>query len=146
MKIIKTIAHLLAAALACFIVASMLHTQSVLNRLVELNIQIPTSERIATVLADLQGLAPSYGVIILIGLSIAFFITSLVLKRLTINPIVLYSTAGMIAVGTILLAMYPILNITLLAGARGTFGFLSQCLAGALGGLLFGALRSQRTD
>ncbi|WP_110430194.1 hypothetical protein [Glaciecola sp. KUL10] len=142
----KILLHLIASALACFVVASLLHTQSVLNRLIELGINIPISNRISTVFADLQGLAPTYGVILLAGLSIAFFVSSLLLKRFSTNPIIIYSIAGAVAVATILLAMQPILNITLLGGARGTFGFLSQCLAGALGGILFGALRTQRKN
>jgi hypothetical protein len=146
MKTIKILLHLFASALACFVVASLFHTQSVLNRLVDLGINISIAERVRTVFADLQGLAPTYGLILLTGLSIAFFVTSLLLKRFSINPILLYSIAGLVAVGAVLLAMHPIMNITMLGGARGTFGFLSQCLAGALGGLLFGALRFQRKN
>ncbi|AGH43378.1 hypothetical protein C427_1269 [Paraglaciecola psychrophila 170] len=40
-----------------------------------------------------------------------------------------------------LLAMHPILEITLLAGARSTFGFICQSLAGAMGGVVFANLR-----
>ena len=115
-----------------------------LYRLTEIGIEIPIKDRVLTVLADLQGLAPSYGLIILIGLSIAFFISALLLKRFQLNSVLLYSVSGVVAVTTILIAMQPLLNVTLLASARDISGFIMQCVAGGLGGLLFGALRYQR--
>ena len=45
-----------------------------------------------------------------------------------------------------LLAMHPILDITFLASARSTFGFISQSLAGAMGGWVFSYLRTNRAN
>lgn len=141
---LTVLTHLLMSWVACFIVASLLHTQSVLYRLTELGIIIPIKQRVHTILEDVMGLAPTYGLIILAGLGISFFVSSLVLKKTKINPIFLYIVAGSVAIATILSVMQPILNVTLLGGARGALGFASQCIAGGLGGMLFGALRTQR--
>jgi len=130
--------------LVSFIVASLFHTQSVLYRLSQLGTQIPINARVESILNDLIGLAPSYGLMLLVGLSIAFFVTSLLLRKTGISSVLLYCLSGFVAVLVILLAMQPILNITLLASARGYLGFFFQCSAGALGGLLFGALRGFR--
>jgi hypothetical protein len=41
--------------------------------------------------------------------------------------------------------MHPILEITLLAGARSTLGFICQSLAGAMGGWIFSYLRTHQS-
>jgi hypothetical protein len=56
----------------------------------------------------------------------------------------LYPLAGFVAIFVMLLAMQPVLGITLIAGARSTLGIVSQCLAGLIGGWLFMKLRERR--
>jgi hypothetical protein len=55
-----------------------------------------------------------------------------------------YAAAGGLAIVCILLAMYPILNVTMIAGARGWSGLLSQSIAGAIGGIIFANMKALR--
>lgn len=138
----------LCAWLTTFLFASLFHTSSVLYRLTQLDIRITPSMWLSTVVKDVLGLLPTYGAIIAIALLIGFVITNPLAKKLTLpsahkqNPhtrllLGLYALSGATALATALIAMYPILNVTLIAGARGYTGFALQCLAGAMGGLAF---------
>ncbi len=91
---------------------------------------------------DLLGLYPTYGIVIAVSYFISFIVAGLLIKRFKLSPNILYFLAGGVGVTVALLAMHPILNITLLAGARSTFGFVCQSLAGAIGGMVFANLRS----
>jgi hypothetical protein len=117
-----------------------MHTQSVLAKLTEININISMSERLSTTYEDMLGLAPTYGLVILIALTIAFSIAGLISKKLTVSARLLYPLAGGVAFLVMLLAMQPILNVTLLAGARGTAGIALQVCAGVIAGICFAHL------
>ena len=143
MKWLLRVAYLLIASFVGFFFASLLHTQAVLAKLSEINIKIPLSERVETSLQDLLGLAPSYGLVILIALAIAFSIAGLITKKWHLKAQYLYPLAGACAFLIMLLAMQPILNVTLLAGARGTSGLLMQMSAGLIAGICFAWLINQ---
>lgn len=127
---------LLPAWLVCFTAASLAHTQSVLAGLTALDINIPLSKRLSMTLFDLSGLFPSYGLGVLLALLLALGFYHWLFRPWRIS-VMLYAVAGAMGIATLLLAMYPVMHITLLAGARGPFGFTLQCLAGALGGVVF---------
>jgi hypothetical protein len=140
---------LLIASAVTFIFASFMHTQAVLSGLVNIGAEIPLSLRIQTVFVDFIGLLPTYGIIVLIGMLIAMPVANLVVKKLNLAvnskpqkpQILLYAAAGALAMFCILMAMHPILNITVIAGARGWSGLLSQSIAGAIGGIAFALIR-----
>jgi nucleoside recognition membrane protein YjiH len=140
MKWLLRIAYVLIASVIGFLFASMLHTQAVLAKLSDIGIIITLAERLNTTWQDLLGLAPTYGIIILIGLTIAFSVAGLINKKLNTKVIFLYPLAGGIAMLVMLLAMQPILNVTLIAGARGTGGLLMQVIAGLIAGVCFASL------
>jgi len=144
--------QLLIATLVTFIIASALHTQSVLSGLILVGAEIPVSVRIKTVFVDFAGLLPTYGVIVFIGMLIAMSIALLIAnKLLTASPkhangaqsskLWLFSLAGAVAVFTLLSAMHPILEVSIIAGARGLSGMLTQSIAGAIGGFTFALVR-----
>lgn len=135
-KIKITLAFLIAV-LITFILASVFHSQFVLNELTAINIVIPTTTRISTTFSDLVGLAPGYAPIILVGMLIGFVIVGLSRKWINWSVRVAYPVAGVLSIYAIHLLMYPIFHITLIAGARSTLGLVFQCVAGALGGWLF---------
>ena len=160
------IVQVIVATLVTFIVASTLHTQSVLSRLISIGADIPVSVRIETIFIDFMGLLPSYGLIILVGMLIAMPIAGLILKlivkafpvkkeaaneqgsQLITNAprratICLFALAGAVAMFTILAAMHPIMNVTIIAGARGLSGLLTQSIAGAIGGIAYAVVRSR---
>jgi hypothetical protein len=134
------------ASVAGFIAASICHTHSVLYRLTALGVDIPPQVRARATLDDLLGLAPTYLPIIAIGMAIAFFVASALVRRLPIYRTALFALAGFCAMATILLAMFPIMEITLVAGARGWQGLLAQGLAGALSGAVFATTRPPKSS
>lgn len=146
--------QLLVATLVTFLIASALHTQSVLSGLISVGAEIPLSLRIKTVFVDFAGLLPTYGVIVFVGMLIAMSVALLIANKLLSakhanNPqspaqssqLWLFSLAGAVAVFTLLSAMHPILDVSIIAGARGLSGLLTQSIAGAIGGLVFALLR-----
>ncbi|GLP96986.1 hypothetical protein [Paraferrimonas sedimenticola] len=125
--------------LLSFTLASLFHSQYVVNQLVSTGAKVSFGERIGLTLDDWLGLLPAYGAIIAIGLVIAFLIAGWLSKRLSQHRTALYTLAGLVAFTTFLLAMEIALNISVVAGARG-WGFYAQLLAGAAGGYAFARL------
>lgn len=135
--------HFLVAVIFAFVLASLLHSQFVMAELTMVGVEISLNDRLSMSLDDLIGLYPTYGIVIAVSFLIAFIVTALILKKLKLSPYILYTLAGGLGLTVALLAMHPILDITLLAGARSTFGFVCQSLAGAIGGGVFAHLRQQ---
>lgn len=140
-SVLRLVSHFLIAALATFILASLAHSQFVLHELGSLGVEIDFATRLSSTIDDLTGLMPTYGIVVAISLLAGFLITTLVRKYLTKPAFWLYPVAGFVAILTAHIAMHPILDITLIAGARSTFGLICQCLAGAFGGWAFMNMR-----
>jgi hypothetical protein len=49
----------------------------------------------------------------------------------------------MVGFFVMLSAMQPILNVTLIAGARSTAGLIAQCCAGVFAGIVFSSLKQR---
>lgn len=79
---------------------------------------------------DLLGLSSGYAPIIALALLIVFSVMAMIQHKRAIATPWLYPLAG-------LLAMHPIFNITLIAGARSPWGFTAQCLTDLVGGWVF---------
>ncbi|MFT6991253.1 MAG: putative membrane protein YadS [Paraglaciecola sp.] len=138
---LRLCSHFLIAAIFAFVLASVFHSQFVMAELTSVGVNISFNDRLSMSLDDLIGLYPTYGVVIAISLLLGFIVAALLKKRFTTPSSILYFTAGGLSVATALLAMHPILDITFIAGARSTLGFISQCIAGALGGWFYINLR-----
>ncbi len=128
------------AVMTTFTCASFFHSQMVISRLSELGVSIGIGLRLSYTFEDWIGLLPGYGSIIAVGLLLGFSIIYLCRKRLKLNSVLLFGLGGMTSLLVIHLAMYPIMHITLIAGARSELGFILQVLSGLVGGLTFGAL------
>jgi len=129
----------LVSWLFTFTLASLFHSQYVVNQLVDVGVVVSLSDRINLTLDDWLGLLPTYGAIIAIALAIAFFAVVLLAKKFKKYSMVLFVASGITAFAVVLVAIESIMNIHIIAGARG-WGFYLQLLAGALGGLLFALL------
>ncbi|WP_334027857.1 hypothetical protein [Alteromonas sp. P256] len=145
----QTFFSFIPAWIIAFVFASVLHSHFVLFELAALDIDIPVSKWLTMVLEDLSGLLPTYGAIIAVTLTLSFFIASrlnsLLEKRaltLTKNGAAgIFGAAGAIGFLVMLAAMQPILDVTLIAGARSHLGIAAQCIAGFVSGIVYGRLR-----
>ncbi|MBF7075089.1 hypothetical protein ISG33_16930 [Glaciecola sp. MH2013] len=138
---------LVLAGTLTFCIASLLHSQMTLSKLIAVGVDIPLKSRLTTVAQDFVGLLPTYGLIILFALLIAMLVTLMLLRllqRTQANNIWVFALAGAVAMAVTLMAMQPILNVTIISGARGTWGLTAQCIAGAFGGALFGYLHRRK--
>ncbi|AWL11201.1 hypothetical protein HMF8227_00705 [Saliniradius amylolyticus] len=129
------------AALVCFTLASIAHTQFVLAEMASVDVTIQWSERLQMTFKDWLGLLPTYGIIIGLGLLLAFLVAGGIEKATRPMPAAFYGLAGFVALLAIHAAMQPIMGITLIAGARTLAGLLTQAVAGFVGGWLFVQMR-----
>jgi hypothetical protein len=143
---LRLCSHFLIATIFAFVLASLFHSQFVMAELTLVGVNISLNDRISMSIDDLLGLYRTYGVVIALSLLLAFGFTQLIMKRVNVSPSILYCLAGGIGVTTALFAMHPILGITLLAGARSTFGLICQSFAGAIGGWVFSYMRASAKD
>ncbi len=131
------------AVLVTFLMASISHTQFVLMELARVGAEINLTTRISASLQDLLGFLPSYAPVIAIGLLLGFSISNWVKAKFNSDSLGWYPIAGGLSLLTIHAAMYPILEITLIAGARSNAGLAVQIMAGVIGGWLFYLLRKR---
>nr|WP_247664695.1 hypothetical protein [Pseudoalteromonas sp. MMG010] len=125
--------------LLAFTLASLFHSQYVVNQLVNVGVVVKFSDRINLTFDDWFGLLPTYGAIIGIALAIAFIVTVKLSKKLPNYTMALFILAGVSAFAVILALIESIMNIHIIAGARG-WGFYMQLLAGGIGGGVFAKL------
>jgi hypothetical protein len=122
-----------------FTLASMAHTQFNIWQLGKVDIAVSLNQRIAMTGQDWLGLLPSYGVIIAGGLLLGWLICAVIFHFTQARSTLVKASfilAGGITIGAIHTAMYPILQVTLIAGAR-DFGLLLQILCGLIGACWF---------
>lgn len=140
----KLALHFLAACITTFVLASVAHSQMVLAELANIGVVISLADRLQMTISDLLGLLPSYGSVIALSLLLGFLVTWLISSKIKKLPDSLFVLAGFLAIISALAAMHPILDITLIAGARTPFGLFLQALSGAIGGFVFMKLRQQQ--
>jgi asparagine N-glycosylation enzyme membrane subunit Stt3 len=132
----------LVSWLLTFTLASLFHSHYVVNQLVNVGVVVAFCDRLKLMVDDWLGLLPTYGAIIAVALAIAFLVTGQLNKKMQQYRTVLFVAAGAVAFTVILVAIESIMNIHIIAGARG-WGFYTQLLCGALGGWLFAKMTKQ---
>lgn len=140
--LLRLTSHFIIVVLCTFILATLAHSQFVLAELSAVGIDITLANRLSMSIDDLLGLLPIYAPAIGFSLALGFGTVGFIKRRRLHTNRLLYPIAGFVAIIAMLLAMHPILGITMIAGARSTLGFISQCVAGLVGGWLFMQLRS----
>jgi MFS family permease len=144
MRILWVVLAFVLAVVVTTVVGTIAHTQFVLGRLTDLGIAVPFSERLSMTLHDVVGMGPMFGAIIGLGFLVAMAAGALVFWFAGVQRFLIYAVAGAVAVAVALTAMGMVYDITPIAGARSTAGFVAQMIAGALGGLVFARLSAQR--
>lgn len=132
----------LISALLTYLMAAIAQSLFVLSALDQMNAEISWPTRLTMILDDIYGLAfagrVSFAQVILIGFAVAMPSAALVHRYLKIASIIVYPLAGAVALATILYIVKINFNdLTLFAGTRGHLGYLSQLIAGAIGGGVF---------
>lgn len=146
MAAFRIIFGFVVSAAAAFALASIFHTQMVIDALGKSGAVVSIDTRISMTGSDMIGLAPQFGAVVAIGLAVGFMIAAGL--RLVLKPLapIAYPLAGAAAIAVALALMGMAFDgITPIAGARTPFGFALQCLAGGVGGLVFAliAVRSK---
>lgn len=140
------IAYVIATAVT-FAAASIAHTQMVLNELAAMGAPVSGGLRLSQSVADMVGLLASgsppgiFVAIIAIGLIVALPVAGLVARLAPGLRWFVFMVAGAIAMFVIFTALKALLGTVGLFGARGMVGLALQMGAGALGGLVFTALK-----
>ena len=144
-RIIRLVFVFILAVVATTILACVIGTQFVLAGLSEVGIAIPLATRIANTWYDVVnlGFIPSpafgfsYGLMITIGLLIAFIAAAAVAHFLPRYRVIIFTVAGAVAVFTQLWLSFQSFEVMLFAFARTPTGLAAQAIAGAVGGWLF---------
>jgi hypothetical protein len=131
----------LLAVIVATIGASAVHSWAIQRELARLGVAIPADTGLRSGIDDLTGQGPAVGGILAIALAIGFIVAALLGPRLKVPTLLAYPLAGTVAVAFTLWLMRLQMNITPIAGARETPGFVLISLAGGLGGLVFALTR-----
>ena len=133
----------LVAGLVAYVIAVLFYTQINLNNLTDLGIDISFSDRLAAASHDLLSMTGMYLPIMLVALLVAFSLAAIVIRFLPNLRTLGFVLAGMVGVLALVLFFSSFLGTNPIAVTRSSFGLLSQCGAGGIGGLVY-ALVSQR--
>ncbi|MCA3255768.1 MAG: hypothetical protein INF91_09145 [Alphaproteobacteria bacterium] len=144
MRFVRPLLAFVAAVVVTFVIASVVHTHFVIQRLVGLGVDVPQADALRTVGGDLAGLAPAFGPVIAITLLLGFGIAVVVRRFLPALAPIAFPTAGAAAMATMLALMHMAFKMTPIAGARDPGGWWLICLSGAVGGALFAQLAKAR--
>lgn len=144
MRFVRPLLAFLVAVAVTFVIASVVHTHFVIQRLIGLGVEVPQADALRTVGGDLAGLAPAFGPVIAITLALGFGIAVAVRRFLPALAPIAFPTAGAAAMATMLGLMHMAYKMTPIAGARDAAGWWLICLSGAVGGALFTLLTKPR--
>ncbi|WP_299328754.1 hypothetical protein [Parasphingopyxis sp.] len=124
---------MLVAALGTYVVAVVANAQFVMNAH---NVPISFADRLNMTAFDVSNMW-LYLIIIAVALLLGFLIAALLKRLLPGLSRAAFPIAGAVAIGATLGLMYLQFQTVPISGARSTIGFLSQVLAGGIGGWIF---------
>jgi hypothetical protein len=106
-------------------------------------VAIPLADRISWAAHDLFGMLRSYCAVTSIALFVAFLIAG-ALARFTGFRVIVFGVAGALALFVLFTVMKSVLGTVGIFGARGPAGLAAQMAVGAVAGVLFARLSSER--
>jgi len=127
---------LFLGGIAAYVLGTVLNSQFVMNAH---PVSVSFGERFNMTMFDVSNMH-LYLVIIWAAFLIAFLIAALLKRFLPRLSGIAYPIAGAAAIGTALGLMYIMFQTVPISGARSAAGFLSQVIAGAFGGWVFGKI------
>lgn len=137
----KTFLIFILSVLAATVVACMFSTQFVIAALEGSGADVSWAARLDMTLYDLGHLGLVYGIIIFIGLAIAFPVAALIYRFVKTKRPLIYAAAGMASFVVMLYLMQAVFfGVPIIAGARSTMGLAFQALAGGIAGYVFACL------
>ena len=137
---LKRILAFVVALLGGYTAAVLAYSQLNLSNLTDMGVSVGLGDRFNTFGHDLLSMVP-YLFAMFVALLLAFLFATLVLRwvpHLRTLGYVLAGTAGMM---TLLLLANSAVGINPIAVTRTVVGFVSQCLAGAIAGIIYVRLR-----
>ena len=144
MGVLRVLLAFVISAIVLTLLAVIAQSIFVIRGLVEVGAPFELMPSLSMIAADIVGLGPVYGVIIAIGLAVAFLVAWLVSLMFRALRVPIYAVAGAVCVMVVLLLMQEVFfGVQLIAGARSTAGFVAQMLAGLLAGYVFARLSAR---
>ena len=137
-RILRFIGYTVCAAVVTTLLASIISTQRVLRALADFDVSTSISDRLAMTAYDMQHFGSMYGIFVLIGFLVAFFVSHDLARRVPSLRIYFYIGAGMVSMLVMLMLMQKVFfGVPIVAGARDGLGLFLQMLAGGAGGFVF---------
>jgi len=146
MSKLKILFAYILSVVITFMLASIFHTQTVLQELINIGVRIDFPTRISSTLRDMAGLSTLYLLVISITLLLGFSTAALLKRALKPLAHIAYPLAGFTSMGAMLWLMHLNFGSTPIAGARDEIGFFLQMLAGCIGGMAFTRLSKLKID
>ena len=133
------------AFLAALVVATALGTAAsthfVLEGLVATGAEIPFADRVSAVGQELVGLGPTYAAVVAPALLLLLAAGTFLLRAVPFPPLLVFPTAGALALLATMAALPMIFGIMPISGARSGDGVAAQMVGGLVAGLVFALVR-----
>ncbi|MHA6492088.1 hypothetical protein ACX0MV_02420 [Pseudomonas borbori] len=136
-----TLRSFVLAVLLATVLGTVLQTQFNLAMLEALGAPIPLAVRLHTSGLDLLGFSPTFGLLVLLGFSLALPVAALASRALPRTRGVMFALAGAVAILLALMLANALAPMPTLIGAnRSVAGTLALMASGSAGALLFAVL------
>ncbi|MHA7870922.1 MAG: hypothetical protein ACX939_01090 [Hyphococcus sp.] len=147
MGAIRMAAAFVASAVTMYVLAAGFYTQQVLAQQAAIGARYTPAQQLDTYVDNFIGLAPGYGLVLVIALLLGFLVAAGVKRVVTPLAPLAYPLAGAAAVFTAIWSIETFVaggGVGAIGGARDAVGMGLQCLAGFAGGLVFAVTRGVR--
>ena len=139
---LKRILAFVAASLGGYTTAVLAYSQLNLSNLTDLGVAIGLGDRFATFAHDLVSMTSMYLPIMAAALLVAFLFATLVLRWVPHLRTIGYVLAGAVGMLALILFFKVLMGTNPIAVTRTVVGIVSQCLAGAVAGIIYVRLSS----